>query len=121
MATLRSCDTTCHDEDDSILNRSVISLRRATIDAAAPDPRKLSMPITTEKHVRSPRQKRGRKCSAQQPSYGRDRAAREWVFTELTHADRTATIRGSRLRLYSKPAHHRDGNECPGDTAFATI
>ena len=35
------------------------------------NPRKLSMPITTEKHV-SPRQKRGKKCSAPSQVYGID-------------------------------------------------
>jgi len=57
------------------------------------NPRKLSIPITTEEHVRSPRQKRGRKCSAQQPTYGRDTERQEsGSLTELTHADRIATI-----------------------------
>jgi len=37
MATLRSFDSTCHDEDDGILNRSVNFLRRAVIDSAGPE------------------------------------------------------------------------------------
>ena len=34
---VRYCDTTCHDEDDGILSRSVIPLHRAAIDGAGPE------------------------------------------------------------------------------------